>query len=114
MEKNSAIVTISANIKAPVTKVWQCWTEPQHITRWNNASDDWHTPRAENDLRVGGAFLSRMEARDESTGFDFNGTYTDVQEHERIAYTLEDGRKVEIKFEPKGDETRVTETFDAD
>ncbi|MCP2045126.1 SRPBCC family protein [Pontibacter sp. HSC-36F09] len=114
MEKNSATVTISANIKAPVTKVWQCWTEPQHITRWNNASDDWHTPRAENDLRVGGTFLSRMEAREGSTGFDFNGTYTDVQQHERIAYTLEDGRKVEIKFEPNGDETRVTETFDAD
>ncbi|GGG01284.1 hypothetical protein GCM10011323_02730 [Pontibacter amylolyticus] len=53
-------VTISANVEAPVAKVWRCWTEPQHITRWNNASDDWHTPRAENDLRVGGTFLSRM------------------------------------------------------
>lgn len=107
-------VTISANVQAPVAKVWRCWTEPQNITRWNNASDDWHTPRAENDLRVGGTFLSRMEAKDGSMGFDFNGTYTDVQEHERIAYTLEDGRKVEITFEPAGNETRVTETFDAD
>ncbi|PKV75727.1 SRPBCC family protein [Pontibacter ramchanderi] len=107
-------VTISANVQAPVAKVWQYWTEPQHITRWNNASDDWHTPRAENDLQVGGTFLSRMEAKDGSMGFDFNGTYTDVQKHKRIAYALEDGRKVEIKFEPAGNETRVTEIFDAD
>ena len=92
----SAIVTISANIQAPVMKVWQCWTEPEHITKWNNASGDWHTPRAENDLRVGGKFLSRMEAKDGSMGFDFNGTYTAVEEQELIAYTLEDGRKVEI------------------
>ncbi|PVY40240.1 SRPBCC family protein [Pontibacter virosus] len=107
-------VTISANVQAPVAKVWRCWTDPQHITRWNNASDDWHTPRAENDLQVGGTFLSRMEAKDGSMGFDFNGTYTDVQKHKRIAYALEDGRKVEIKFEPAGNETRVTEIFDAD
>ena len=110
----SAIVTISANIQAPVMKVWQCWTEPEHITKWNNASGDWHTPRAENDLRVGGKFLSRMEAKDGSMGFDFNGTYTAVEEQELIAYTLEDGRKVEIKFESDGNETRVTESFEAE
>ncbi|SIQ90087.1 SRPBCC family protein [Pontibacter lucknowensis] len=107
-------ITIGASIQAPVEKVWQFWTEPQHITRWNNASEDWHTPRAENDLQVGGKFSSRMEAKDGSMGFDFNGTYTDVQEHKRIAYTLEDGRKVEIRFESEGEETRVTESFEAD
>ncbi|MDO6392252.1 SRPBCC family protein [Pontibacter sp. BT731] len=111
--KNTTI-TISANIQAPVAKVWQCWTEPQHITQWNNASADWYTPRAENDLRVGGTFLSRMEAKDGSMGFDFTGTYTDVQEHARIAYILEDGRTVTISFEPNGTETRLTEVFDAD
>lgn len=110
----SAIVTISTDVQAPLSKVWQCWTEPEHIMQWNNASSDWHTPRAENDLRVGGKFLSRMEARDGSMGFDFNGTYTAVDEHKMIAYALEDGRKVEIKFEPIGMETRVTESFEAE
>lgn len=116
MENTSKAVciTISAYVQAPVAKVWQYWTEPRHIMQWNSASEDWHTPRAENDLRVGGKFLSRMEARDGSMGFDFSGTYSDVQEHQRIAYTLEDGRKVEISFEPQGEETLVTESFDAD
>lgn len=107
-------VTVSANIQAPVEKVWKFWTAPKHIMNWNNASDDWHTPHAENDVRVGGTFTSRMEARDGSAGFDFAGTYTAVKEHELIEYAMEDGRKVQVTFTPQGAETRVTETFDAE
>lgn len=115
--KNTAAkteITVETTIQAPVEKVWKLWTEPNHITQWNNASDEWHTPRAENDLRVDGRFTSRMEAKDGSMGFDFAGTYTHVQEHERIEYTLEDGRKVQIAFVSKGNETHVTETFEAE
>ncbi|GEO04362.1 hypothetical protein AAE02nite_20260 [Adhaeribacter aerolatus] len=111
---NSTSIKVETTIQAPVEKVWQYWTEPRHITQWNQASDDWHTPRAENDLRVGGAFLSRMEAKDGSFGFDFTGNYTEVQEHQQISYTMEDGRKVQILFEGNGPETTVIETFDAE
>ena len=106
-------ITVQNSIKAPVQKVWEYWSKPEHITKWSNASDDWHTPRAENDLREGGKFLSRMEARDGSMGFDFGGVYDEVKEHNRIAYTMGDGRKVEVDFETSGDETKVVETFDA-
>lgn len=107
-------ITVQNSIKAPVQKVWEYWSKPEHITKWSNASDDWHTPRAENDLREGGKFLSRMEARDGSMGFDFGGVYDEVKEHNRIAYTMGDGRKVEVDFETRGDETKVVETFDAE
>lgn len=107
-------ITVQSTINAPVSHVWQLWTSPEHITKWNNASDDWHTPSAENDLRVGGRFTSRMEARDGSMGFDFGGIYDDVQEHSRIAYTLDDDRKVEITFTSDGNTTQVTETFEAE
>ena len=107
-------ITVQNSIKAPVQKVWEYWSKPEHITKWSNASDDWHTPRAENDLREGGKFLSRMEARDGSMGFDLGGVYDEVKEHNRIAYTMGDGRKVEVDFETSGDETKVVETFDAE
>ena len=107
-------ITVEANINASVEKVWTFWTEPTHITKWNAASDDWHTPHAENDLRVGGKFLSRMEAKDGSFGFDFGGIYDDVILHEVIAYTLGDGRKVKITFKGKENETEVIVTFDAE
>ena len=107
-------ITVQNSINAPVQKVWEYWSKPEHITKWSNASDDWHTPRAENDLREGGKFLSRMEARDGSMGFDFGGVYDEVKEHNRIAYTMGDGRKVEVDFETSGDETKVVETFDAE
>jgi uncharacterized protein YndB with AHSA1/START domain len=109
-------ITVEALVHAPIEKVWRYWTEPEHITQWNAASDDWHSPRAENDLRVGGRFTARMEARDGSSGFDFGGTYTEVVPHERIAYVMggEDGRKVEILFQAEGDGVKVTETFDAE
>ena len=108
------VITVAAEINAPVEKVWQFWTDPKHIVHWNNASDDWHTPKAENDLRVGGKFLSRMEARDGSTGFDFIGVYSKVESLRQIEYTLEDDRTVQISFAAEGDKTTVTETFEAE
>lgn len=108
---NSAI-TIEATIKAPIDKVWNYWTTPEHIMQWNNASDDWHTPHAVNDLRTGGSFLSTMAAKDGSFSFDFSGVYSDVAQHERIAYSMEDGRKVEVTFSSDGESTTVIETFD--
>ncbi|WP_066255245.1 SRPBCC family protein [Neobacillus drentensis] len=111
---NNEKVTVKAVVNAPVEKVWEYWTEPKHITQWNNASDDWHTPVAENDLTVGGKFLTRMEAKDGSFGFDFGGIYDEVKLHEVISYTLGDGRKVTITFKGQGNETEVIETFDAE
>lgn len=107
-------ITIEALIKAPVEKVWEFWTVPGHIIKWNNASEDWHTPRAENDLREGGKFLARMEAKDSSFGFDFGGIYNEVKTNELITYTLDDGRKVRITFSGAGNETKVVETFEAE
>jgi uncharacterized protein YndB with AHSA1/START domain len=82
--------------------------------QWNNASDDWHTPRAENDLRAGGKFSARMEAKDGSMGFDFGGVYDEVKENEYIAYTMGDDRKVEVTFSAQGNETEIEETFEAE
>ena len=107
-------ITVENTINAPVEKVWRLWTEPEHIKKWNNASDDWHTPHAENDLRPGGKFVSRMEAKDGSFGFDFGGVYDDVRNHESIEYTIGDGRKVKVTFSGQGNHTTVTETFEAE
>lgn len=115
MEKrNPESVTVQAVIQAPVEKVWKYWSEPEHITKWNQATEQWHAPWAENDLRVGGRFVTRMEAKDGSMGFDFSGTYNVVNMHEEIAYTLDDGRTVNIRFISRGNETEVIETFDAE
>lgn len=114
METPFTKITVQANINAPVVKVWETWTTPEHITQWNNASPDWHTPVAENDLRVGGKFLSRMEAKDGSFGFDFEGIYDAVVTNELISYNLADGRNVKIIFIDKGYQTEVIETFDAE
>jgi len=111
MEKTT-VITVEATVLAPVEKVWSFWTLPEHITKWCAASDDWHTPFAENDLRTGGKFLSRMEAKDGSFGFDFGGIYDDVKTNELIAYTLGDNRKVSIVFKSENNSTRVTESFD--
>ncbi len=107
-------VTIQAIIDAPVEKVWHHWTSPESIKAWNQASDDWHTTKAENDLRKWGRFMSRMEAKDGSYGFDFEGIYDEVKTHELIAYTLGDNRQVKIIFTNLGWQTRVTETFDSE
>ena len=115
MEQTSRnVITVNNTINAPVKKVWEYWTKPEHITQWNNASDDWHTPRAESDLRAGGKFIARMEAKDGSMGFDFGGVYDAVKENEYIEYTMDDGRKVIVRFTSKGDQTDVVESFDAE
>jgi len=108
------LITVETKINAPVEKVWKFWTDPKHIIKWNQASDDWHTPHAENDLRVEGRFLSRMEAKDNSGGFDFSGKYTKVEPHKLIEYVMDDERKVEVKFISKASTTTVTERFEAE
>lgn len=112
--ETSKKITVESTVHAPVETVWKYWTEPTHIKRWNSASDDWHTPFAENDLRPGGKFLTRMEAKDGSFGFDFGGTYDEVKLHEVIAYTMGDRRKVKITFKGKENAAEVIETFDAE
>jgi uncharacterized protein YndB with AHSA1/START domain len=109
---NNTAVMIEATVNAPVEKVWKIWSEPAHIMKWNSPSDDWHTPKAENDLRTGGKFLSRMEAKDGSFGFDFGGTYDEVIDHKVIAYTLGDGRKVKTTFTPEDAGTKIVSVFD--
>jgi uncharacterized protein YndB with AHSA1/START domain len=112
--KEKTVVTIENTINAPVEKVWERWTKPEHITKWNFASDDWHSPKAENDLRVGGKFSSRMEAKDGSMGFDFGGVYDDVKNNEYIEYTMGDGRNVKNYFKRDGDKTNVVVKFEAE
>ena len=107
-------VTIKASFKSSLNKVWDYWTSPEHIVKWNTASEDWHTTKADNDLRVGGKFMSRMEAKDGSFGFDFEGTYDEVVPHKRIAYTLDDNRKVVVTFTEKEGKTEVVETFETE
>ena len=108
------MITVEAMVEAPVEKVWTIFTAPQHITKWYTASDDWHTPKAENNLTVGGKFLFRMEAKDGSFGFDFGGVYTQVKPNQLIACTLDDRRKVETIFTSAGNTTNVKETFEAE
>ena len=111
-KENNSKITIETTVHAPVENVWKYWTEPNHITKWNSASDDWHTPFSENDLRVGGKFSSRMEAKDGSFGFDFGGVYDEVKLNEFISYTLGDGRKVEISFIHEENDTKIIQVFD--
>ena len=112
--KEKTVITVSNTVNAPVQKVWEYWTTPKHIMQWNNASADWHTPAAENDLRTGGSFKSTMAAKDGSFSFDFAGIYDEVREYEYIAYTIGDGRKVEISFTSEGVATKVVECFEAE
>ena len=112
--ENNVLITVSVNVETPVSKVWKYWTSPEHIMQWNNASDDWHTPRAENDLRAGGKFSWRMEAKDGSMGFDFSGVFDEINVLQLIRYTLDDNRKVTIEFTGSGNSTRIAETFEAE
>ncbi len=107
-------ITVHATINAPIEKVWKIFTAPEHIMQWNNASPDWHTPSAENDLREGRKFNFRMEAKDRSFGFDFGGVYDEVKTNSLIKYTMSDGRKAKIDFSSSGNQTTVTETFEAE
>lgn len=108
------MITVQIQTSSSVEKVWEYWTNPIHILKWNTASEDWHTTKAENDLRIGGKFLSHMEAKDKSFGFDFTGVYTALNPNQLIEYTMGDGRKAVIKFEIQNQKTMVTESFDAE
>ena len=107
-------VNIEATVGAPLQKVWDYWNSPEHITKWNFAIDTWHCPSAKNDLRVGGKLQSRMEAKDGSFGFDFEGTYDEVENLKKIAYTIADGRKVITHFTDLGGKTQIATEFEAE
>ncbi len=112
--QKKTIITIENVVNAPVKKVWDYWTKPEHITQWNNASDDWHTPWVKADFREGGNFVARMEAKDGSMGFDFGGVYDVLRTNEYIEYTIGDGRKVKVNFIVEGNATKVVESFEAE
>lgn len=107
-------ITVDTIVQAELDKVWKAWNTPDDIIQWNAASDDWHTPKCSVDLKPGGKFLSRMEARDGSMGFNFEGIYISVIEHQLIEYSMSDGRTVSVRFEEVDGGVRVTEIFDAD
>jgi uncharacterized protein YndB with AHSA1/START domain len=106
-------IIVETTVAAPIEKVWSAWNNPDDITKWNSASEDWHTTKSSVDLRVGGAFSSRMESKDGSMGFDFAGTYTKVVEHQLIESLFGD-RTLVVEFIPVPDGVTVRETFDAE
>ena len=107
------IIQIQVDVQGDLATIWHYWNEPKHIEQWHSASPDWHTINAQNDLRVGGSLTSRMEAKDGAMGFDFGGIYTEVVENQKIAYTIGDGRKVEVYFEETAPGVvQVIEKFD--
>lgn len=112
--KEKVLISVQTVVDSPVKEVWKRWTTPEDIVKWNYALDTWHTTKSENDLRVGGRFSSRMEARDGSAGFDFGGIYTNIIEYGFISYILDDGRTVSITFSEMGNITGIVETFEAE
>jgi uncharacterized protein YndB with AHSA1/START domain len=109
---NRKRVTVQTTIHAPLEVVWTSWLEPRHIEKWNAASDDWHTPKALNDIREGGHFIYTMAARDGSVSFDFSGTFVDIIEHKKIVTRLDDDRSVWVSFEDREEGVLLTETFE--
>ena len=107
-------ITVESFVRAGIQEVWDAWNSPEDIVRWNAASDDWHTTSSTVDLRVGGSFLSRMEAKDGSMGFDFEGTYTRIEPHRTIEYRMGDGREVRVDFVSGEGGVTVTTIFDAE
>ena len=105
-------ITVETTVNAPVEKVWKYWNSPEHITKWCSASEDWHAPFAENELRTGGKFKTRMEAKDGSMGFDFEGVYSNVEPNNVMQYEMSDGRRVKVVFSDLGGTTKVTEIFE--
>jgi uncharacterized protein YndB with AHSA1/START domain len=112
METNAII--IQATVNAPIEKVWECWTTPSDIIKWNHALDEWHSPSALNDLQERGRFSYRMEAKDGSMGFDFSGVYTKVIINKQIDYSLDDDRQVKITFSSSKGNTEIIETFETE
>jgi uncharacterized protein YndB with AHSA1/START domain len=107
-------ITVEATADVPVAKVWKAWNTPEDIVQWNAADPSWHTPKSENDLRVGGKFKNRMEAKDGSFGFDFEGVYDKVEPLKEISYTMGDGRQATTLFEEQDGKTNIQTTFDAE
>jgi uncharacterized protein YndB with AHSA1/START domain len=107
-------ITVETVVNAELNNVWDAWNSPADITKWNSAQDDWHTTRSTVDLREGGKFLSRMEAKDGSEGFDFEGTFLRVVPHKAIEYRMSDGREVKVEFVERNGGVLVKETFDAE
>lgn len=105
-------ITIQTVVNAPIEKVWECWTDPKHITGWAFASDDWEAPHAENDVRVDGKFSTTMAAKDKSASFEFGGVYTAVEEYKHIAYVMDDDREVDITFSETPDGVKIVQSFD--
>ena len=112
--KTRKSITVENIVNASAAKVWELWTQPGHITQWNQATEDWHSPYAENDLRPGGRFLFRMAAKDGSFSFDFTGTYGEIKPNKYLEYTIDDGRKVKVIFTSMDSGTRIVETFEAE
>lgn len=110
MNKNP--ITVETIVKAPIEKVWEYWTKPEHIVKWAFAQDDWEAPHAENDVQVGGKFKTTMAAKDKSARFDFGGVYTAVKEHELIEYDMNDGRHAKVEFQETPEGVKVSVTFD--
>lgn len=111
---STSIIEISCDIESDLSTCWEAWTSPEQIVNWKFANADWHCPSAENDCRSGGSFSWRMEAKDQSMGFDYAGKYSQVEPHHRIGIELEDKRKVSINFEQIGTKTRITEQFEVE
>jgi uncharacterized protein YndB with AHSA1/START domain len=105
-------ITVRTAIEATVEQVWHFFTQPEHITKWNFASDDWHCPAAKNNLQVGGTFNYTMASKDEPVAFDFEGTYEAIETHKKIVYKIADGRKVLVKFDVLDDKVILTEIFE--
>ncbi len=106
------MIKVQNTINASIEKVWKLWTSPEHIMNWNNASLDWHTPYAENDLKVGSKFKFTMALKDGSDSFDFEGIYTKIEKFSLIEYKLFDNRTASVCFETENDAVRITETFE--
>ena len=106
------MITVKTTVTTSIEKAWDFWTNPKHITKWNNASDDWHCPKATNDLKTGGKFNFTMAAKDNSMSFYFEGTYTNIIEFKLIEYTIVDGRKVKISFEETQNGIEIIESFE--
>lgn len=107
-----APLTVRALVAAPAARTWELYTSPEHVTGWNSAHPSWHSPSASSDLRVGGRFNYRMEARDGSGGFDFEGTWTRVEAPAALDYTMDDGRTVQCRFQPVDGGTEVVVVFE--
>lgn len=107
-------ITIQTKISAPIDKVWEFYTQPKHITKWNFANDEWCCPNAKNDLQKGGEFDLRMEAKDGSMGFNFTGKYEKLQPNKLISYKIADGRNVDVEFITKENDVHLKQTFDAE